>query len=114
MGIYIGFLGVMGGCLVAFTVWWTSSRRDLPTQPDNGKYLSLTEMTELSRIISEQYVRGIRSIMGLDLGGEIIEQPEEEADTPITVVRELEMDPFMMTEEEWVANQLGREPETNE
>lgn len=99
-------VGVVLGTLVVVVVGLVFRRSLFPgPTPQSGKLLSLSEVTELVRVINEENVRGIRSIMGLDLPGEIVKAVDDEEESPISVVRQLEMDPFMMTEEEWLNNQ---------
>lgn len=108
-------VGVMSGVLVAMVTWLVLNSRRLPkNSPEFEKQATLEQYTELARVLMEEQVRGIRSVLGLDLGGEIVKEEEEKDDTPIAIVNQLEMDPFMMTEEEWLDGKHGSNQETNQ
>jgi hypothetical protein len=91
LGVGVGLVCVAVGVLI---------RSYIPAHRESGNRLQLEELTDLVEKLSEGYVRGIRSVLGLDLGGEVI-QPEEEESEQTLAVRALEMDPFMGEELEW-------------
>lgn len=95
--LVIGFgVGIGLGLLIGYLLGMVNSK----SEGESGN-ISLTQVNELIQTITDGQVKGVRSVLGLDLQGEIIEQEVEEEDSPIAPMRLLEMDPFM-EEEGWL------------
>ncbi len=101
MEFVYGLLGGLLGAAVGVSIYWLVLRQIPKADAKVVNTLSIDEATLLVEKISEGYVRGIRSVLGLDLAGEVVSQEAEEDDLPISPVNALEMDPFMGEELEW-------------